>query len=110
MLVQCEFLQVPTPLKHGQKGGISPTGSTEGNGYRLPPGLPLGSNSVLASRLTGKKRFQPSGCVMFLREALLLSKFLSKENKILTRLSPRLLTVRKGGWGFVEREKNQQDR
>lgn len=55
--------------------------------------------------------FQPPGCVMFLREALLLSTFLSKENKILTHLSPRLLAVRKGGWGFAEREKkNQQDR
>lgn len=43
---------------------------------------------------------------MFLRETLLLSKFLSKENKILTCLSPRLLAVRTGGWGFVERGKN----
>lgn len=49
--------------------------------------------------------FQPSGCIMFLRETLLLSKFLSKENKILTCLSTKLLAVRKGGWGFVEREK-----
>lgn len=55
--------------------------------------------------------FQPPGCVMFLRETLLLSKFLSKENKILTCLSPRLLAVRNGGWGFVERgKKAQQDR
>lgn len=49
--------------------------------------------------------FQPSGCIMFLRETLLLSKFLSKENKILTCLSTKLLAVRKGGWGFVERGK-----
>lgn len=52
-----------------------------------------------------KKMFQPSGCIMFLRETLLLSKFLSKENKILTCLSTKLLAVRKGGWGFVERGK-----
>lgn len=62
---------------------------SRGTWPQLTPRTALGSNSVLQPciRADWKKMFQPSHCVKFLMETLLLSKFLSNENKILMCLS-----------------------